>query len=202
MAANGVLGRLEGVILLAGLIVYYGVALRSAGARGNKKLTGATSEDGHRPMESLYGLMVRLVASLVLLLVGSRLLIWGGVGLARTMGVSELVIGLTLVALGTSLPELATTLTGIIKKQDSIAVGNVVGSNIFNTLAILGTISILSPLPIASENSSRDFPMTLLASLVLWPISWSRRQGRGRVNRFEGAILLGLYGGYLYLLAG
>ena len=201
MAANGVLGRLEGVILLAGLIVYYGVALRSAGARGNKKLTGATSEDGHRPMESLYGLMVRLVASLVLLLVGSRLLIWGGVGLARAMGVSELVIGLTLVALGTSLPELATTLTGIIKKQDSIAVGNVVGSNIFNTLAILGTISILSPLPIASENSSRDFPMTLLACLILWPVSWSRRQGRGRVNRFEGAILLGLYGAYLYLLA-
>ena len=201
MAANGVLGRLEGVILLAGLIVYYGVALRSAGARGNKKLTGATSEDGHRPMESLYGLMVRLVASLVLLLVGSRLLIWGGVGLARTMGVSELVIGLTLVALGTSLPELATTLTGIIKKQDSIAVGNVVGSNIFNTLAILGTISILSPLPIASENSSRDFPMTLLACLILWPVSWSRRQGRGRVNRLEGAILLGLYGAYLYLLA-
>ena len=201
MAANGVLGRLEGVILLAGLIVYYGVALRSAGARGNKKLTGATSEDGHRPMESLYGLMVRLVASLVLLLVGSRLLIWGGVGLARAMGVSELVIGLTLVALGTSLPELATTLTGIIKKQDSIAVGNVVGSNIFNTLAILGTISILSPLPIASENSSRDFPMTLLACLILWPVSWSRRQGRGRVNRLEGAILLGLYGAYLYLLA-
>ena len=201
MAANGVLGRLEGVILLAGLIVYYGVALRSAGARGNKKLTGATSEDGHRPMESLYGLMVRLVASLVLLLVGSRLLIWGGVGLARTMGVSELVIGLTLVALGTSLPELATTLTGIIKKQDSIAVGNVVGSNIFNTLAILGTISILSPLPITSENSSRDFPMTLLACLILWPVSWSRRQGRGRVNRLEGAILLGLYGAYLYLLA-
>jgi cation:H+ antiporter len=202
MAANGVLGRLEGVILLAGLIVYYGVSLRSAGASGDWQSTGATSEDGHLPRQSLYGLVVRLIASLVLLLVGSRLLIWGGVGLARTMGVSELVIGLTLVALGTSLPELATTLTGIIKKQEAIALGNVVGSNIFNTLAILGTISVLSPLPITSENSSRDFPVTLLASLVLWPISWSRRQGRGRVNRFEGGILLGLYGAYLYLLAG
>ena len=202
MAGNGVLGRLEGVILLAGLIVYYGVTLRSAGAGGDWKLSGAMSKDGDLQKQSLYGLVVRLVASLVLLLVGSRLLIWGGVGLARAMGVSELVIGLTVVALGTSLPELATTLTGIIKKQDAIAVGNVVGSNMFNTLAILGTISVLSPLPITLENSSRDFPVTLLASLVLWPISWSRRKGRGRVNRFEGGILLGLYGAYLYLLAG
>jgi len=202
MASNGVLGRLEGVVLLAGLIVYYGVTLRSAGASGDWKLSGATSKDGDLQRQSFYGLAVRLVASLVLLLVGSRLLIWGGVGLARAMGVSELVIGLTLVALGTSLPELATTLTGIIKKQDAIAVGNVVGSNMFNTLAILGTISVLSPLPITFENSSRDFPVTLLASLVLWPISWSRRKGRGRVNRFEGGILLGIYGAYLYLLAG
>jgi cation:H+ antiporter len=202
MASNGVLGRLEGVVLLAGLIVYYGVTLRSAGASGDWKLSGGTSKDGDLQTQSFYGLAVRLVASLVLLLVGSRLLIWGGVDLARSMGVSELVIGLTLVALGTSLPELATTLTGIIKKQDAIAVGNVVGSNMFNTLAILGTISVLSPLPITLENSSRDFPVTLLASLVLWPISWSRRKGRERVNRFEGGILLGLYGAYLYLLAG
>ena len=202
MAGNGVIGRPEGVILLAGLIAYYGVTLRSAGAGGDWKLSGATSKDGHLPTQSIYALVVRLVASLVLLLVGSRLLVWGGVGLARAMGVSELVIGLTLVAVGTSLPELAATLTGIIKKQDAIALGNVVGSNMFNTLAILGTISVLSPLPITSENSSRDFPVTLLASLVLWPISWSRRKGRGRVNRFEGGILLGLYGAYLCLLAG
>ena len=198
MASNGVLGRLEGVVLLAGLIVYYGITLKSAGARGDWQ----GNKDGHLPTHSLSYLALRLVVSLALLLVGSRLLIWGGVGLAQAMGVSELVIGLTVIALGTSLPELATTLTGIIKRQDAIAVGNVVGSNMFNTLAILGTISVLSPLPITSENSSRDFPMMLLASMVLWPISWSRRRGRGRVNRFEGGMLLGMYGVYLYLLAG
>jgi len=202
MASNGVVGRWEGVALLAGLIVYYGVTLRSAGASGERQVSGATSNDGHPPTRSLSGLVARLVVSLVLLLMGSRLLIWGGVGLARAMGVSELVIGLTVIALGTSLPEFATTLTGIIKKQHAIAVGNVVGSNIFNTLAILGTISVLGPVPIASENFSRDFPASFLASLVLWPVSWSRRKGRGRVNRFEGGILLGLYGVYLYLLAG
>jgi cation:H+ antiporter len=202
MAGNGVLGRLEGVVLVAGLIAYYAVTLRSAGAGGDWKLSGATSKDGHLPTQSFYGLVVRLVASLVLLLVGSRLLIWGSVGFARAMGVSELVIGLTLVAVGTSLPELATTLTGIIKKQDAIALGNVVGSNMFNTLAVLGSISVLSPLPITSEISTRDFPVTLLASLILWPISWSRLRGRGMVNRLEGGILLGLYGAYLYLLAG
>jgi cation:H+ antiporter len=201
MSSNGMLGRLEGAVLLAGMIVYYGVTLRTAKARGEWKLRGATNKDDHLPTKSPYGLVARLVVSLLVLLVGSRLLVWGGVGLARAMGVSELVIGLTVVALGTSLPELATTLTGIIKKQDAIALGNVVGSNIFNTLAILGTISILHPLPISSENFSRDFPAMLLASVILWPVSWSRRKGRGRVNRFEGAILLGLYGAYLYLLA-
>lgn len=202
MAGNGVLGTLEGMVLLAGMVVYYGITLRSAGARGRWKGTVATDKDDQVATESLFGLIFWLVISLVLLLVGSRSLIWGGVGLARAIGVSELVIGLTVVALGTSLPELATTLTGIIKKQDAIAVGNVVGSNIFNTLAVLGTMAVLSPLPITSENSSRDFPVTLLACLVLWPVSWSRRRGRGRVNRFEGAVLLGLYGAYLYLLAG
>jgi cation:H+ antiporter len=202
MAGNGVLGRLEGMVLLAGLVVYYGVTLRSARAGEEWKVSNTTSKDGHLPTQPLYGLVARLAVSLVLLLVGSRLLIWGGVGLARAMGVGELVIGLTVVALGTSLPELATTLTGIIKKQDAIALGNVVGSNMFNTLAILGTTSVLRPLPITSENSTRDFPVMLLASLILWPISWSRRKGRGRVNRFEGGILLGVYGAYLYLLAG
>ena len=202
MSSNGMLGRLEGIVLLAGMIVYYGVTFKTAKAKGDWKLGGETSKDGHLQTQSPYGLLARLVIGLVLLLVGSRLLIWGGVGLARAIGVSELVIGLTVVALGTSLPELATTLTGIIKKQDAIAVGNVVGSNIFNTLAILGTISIVSPLPISSENFSRDFPATLLASLILWPVSWSRPKGQGRVNRLEGAILLGLYGAYLYLLVG
>jgi cation:H+ antiporter len=198
LASNKVLGRLEGVVLLAGMVVYYGITFRTAGAGGDWQ----ESKEGHLPTQSLFGLVLRLVGSLLLLLVGSRLLIWGGVGLAQAMGVSEMVIGLTVVALGTSLPELATTLTGIIKKQDAIAVGNVVGSNMFNTLAILGATSVLSPLPITSENTSRDFPMMLLASLILWPISWSRRKGQGRVNRFEGAMLLGVYGAYLYLLTG
>ena len=197
MASNKVLSRLEGVVLLIGLVVYYGITLRTAAASEDRQENKA----GHLPAQSLFGLVLWLLVSLLLLLAGSRLLIWGGVGLAQTMGVSEMVIGLTVVALGTSLPELATTLTGIIKKQDAIAVGNVVGSNMFNTLAILGTTSVLSPLPITSENTSRDFPMMLLASLILWPISWSRRKGQGRVNRFEGAILLGVYGAYLYLLA-
>jgi cation:H+ antiporter len=202
MASNGVVSRLEGVALLAGLIVYYGVTLRSARGSEDWKLSGATIKHGRLPRQPLYRPMALLVVGLVMLLAGSRLLIWGGVGLAQAMGFSELVIGLTVVALGTSLPELATALTGIIKKQDSIAVGNVVGSNMFNTLAILGTISILRPLPITSENFTRDMPVMLLASLVLWPISWSRHKGRGRVNRFEGGILLVFYGAYLYLLAG
>jgi cation:H+ antiporter len=202
VASNGVVSRPEGMVLLLGLLLYYGLTLRSARGSEDWKSSGAATEPSHLARQPLYRPVAQLLGSLILLLIGSRLLIWGGVGLAQAMGVSELVIGLTVIALGTSLPELATTLTGIMKKQDAIAVGNVVGSNMFNTLAILGTISIVRPLPITAENLNRDMPVMLLASLVLWPVSYSRHKGGGRVNRFEGGILFVLYGAYLYLLAG
>jgi len=137
---------------------------------------------------------------LIVLLIGSRALIWGGVGFAHALGIDELVIGLTLMAVGTSLPEVATTVAATIKKEGDIAVGNVVGSNVFNTLGILGISAMLRPLPVAADALARDFPVMFLASLLLWPICRSWRRRLGRVNRWEGGALLAGYCLYLGVL--
>jgi cation:H+ antiporter len=141
-----------------------------------------------------------MIGSLVLLLIGSRLVVWGGVGLGQALGLSDLIIGLTVVAVGTSLPELATSIAGVVRKQHSIAVGNVVGSNLINSTAIIGIPAILRPMKVEGVALLRDFPMVFLASLALWPIFWSRRRGPGRVNRWEALLLLVGYSLYLWLV--
>ena len=202
MARNGTFSRFEGFLLATGLVLFVTKMVLEAKQTAPDVLLqeAATSASTRQQVPPLGKSMFFLVVGLVALTVGSRLLVWGGVALARGFGVSELVIGLTLVALGTSLPELATSIVGAIKKQDDIAVGNVVGSNLFNTLAILGIPAMVRPLTVSAEAYHRDFPAMLLATLVLWPVcrSWSGRQGR--VNRLEGgALALGyfLYVGFL-----
>jgi cation:H+ antiporter len=141
-----------------------------------------------------------MIGGLVLLLLGSQLVVWGGVGLGRALGISELIVGLTVVAVGTSLPELATSIAGVLRKQHSIAVGNVVGSNLINSTAVIGISSILRPMEVEGVTLLRDFPIMFLATLGLWPIFWSRRRGSGRVNRWEALLLLAGYLLYLRLL--
>jgi cation:H+ antiporter len=117
------------------------------------------------------------------------------VALAQTFGVSEAVIGLTIVAAGTSMPELATSLVAAIRRQPDIAVGNVVGSNVFNLLCILGTASLVKPLH-APGVSPLDYGAMAVFSVLLLPLLYT-----GRIlHRVEGAILLGLYGIYLFML--
>jgi cation:H+ antiporter len=141
-----------------------------------------------------------MIGGVVLLLIGSRLVVWGGAGLGQALGLSELTIGLTIVAVGKSLPELATSIAGIVKKQHSIAVGNVVGSNLINSTAIIGVPPILRPMEVEGAVLLCDFPMVFLVSLALWSILWSRRRGAGRVNRWEALLLLAVYLVYVPLL--
>ena len=103
-------------------------------------------------------------------------------------------------AVGTSLPELATSIAGVVRKEHSIAVGNVVGSNLINSTAIIGIPSILMPMEVERIVLLRDFPMVFVVTLALWPIVWSRRRGAGRVNRWEALLLLAAYGLYVPLL--
>ena len=130
-----------------------------------------------------------VVVGLILLILSSRILVWGAVRLAHGFGVSDLIIGLTIVAVGTSLPELASSTMAARKGEHDIALGNVLGSNIFNTLVVVGIAGCVRPLDVAPELLSRDIPVMALLTLSLFTICWGFR-GPGIINRYEGAVLL------------
>jgi cation:H+ antiporter len=141
-----------------------------------------------------------LVIGLSLLIVSSRLLVWGAVEIAQTLGVSDLVIGLTIVAVGTSLPELASSIIAARKGEHDIALGNILGSNLFNTLAVVGIAGTIHPMAVGQEVLSRDILVMAALTLSLFVIGYGFR-GPGRINRYEGALLLTCYVGYIaYLL--
>lgn len=136
-----------------------------------------------------------LVAGLLLLIISSRILVWGAVEIAHLFGLSDLVIGLTIVAIGTSLPELASSLIATRKGEHDIALGNVLGSNLFNTLAVVGLAGIISPMDIEPEMFSRDILVMGGLTISLFLIGYGFRK-QGRINRFEGAALVLVYVAY------
>lgn len=140
-----------------------------------------------------------LVSGLLLLIVSSRLLVWGAVEVAHGLGVSDLIIGLTIVAVGTSLPELASSLIATRKGEHDIALGNVLGSNLFNTLAVVGVAGVIRPMPVTPEVFNRDILVMGVLTVSLFVIGYGFR-GPGRINRFEGAALLACYIGYTAFL--
>jgi cation:H+ antiporter len=141
-----------------------------------------------------------LVIGLVLLIVSSRILVWGAVKIAQGFGVSDLIIGLTIVAIGTSLPELASSIIAIRKGEHDLALGNVLGSNLFNTLAVVGIAGVIHPMSVGPEVFSRDILVMAVLTVSLFLIGYGFR-GPGRINRFEGAVLLACYLGYTAYLA-
>ena len=143
-----------------------------------------------------------LAVGLGLLVVSSRLLVWGAVEIARGFGVSDMIIGLTIVAVGTSLPELASSIVAARKGEDDIALGNILGSNLFNTLAVVGIAGVISPLQVGHEVFTRDMLVMAGLTFSLFVMGYGfRGPGRGRINRFEGAFLLACYVGYVCMLA-
>jgi cation:H+ antiporter len=136
-----------------------------------------------------------MLAGLVLLIVSSRILVWGAVEIAHGFGVSDLIIGLTIVAVGTSLPELASSIIAARKGEHDIALGNILGSNLFNTLAVVGIAGAIGPMTVESEVFSRDILVMTALTLLLFVIGYGFR-GPGRINRIEGAVLLACYAGY------
>jgi cation:H+ antiporter len=136
-----------------------------------------------------------LVVGLILLIASSRILVWGAVEIAHGFGVSDLIVGLTIVAVGTSLPELASSIIAARRKEHDIAFGNVLGSNLFNTLAVVGIAGIIHPLAVEPEVLSRDILVMAVLTVSLFAIGYGFR-GPGRINRIEGAVLLACYVGY------
>jgi cation:H+ antiporter len=141
-----------------------------------------------------------LLIGIVVLLISSRLLVWGAVNVAMEFGVSEMVIGLTIVAIGTSLPELAASVASALKNEHDIAIGNIIGSNMFNLLGVLGIPAIMSgSILLEPAVLNRDYPVMIVLSILLFIFAYGFR-GQGRINRIEGGILLSCYAGYMIWL--
>lgn len=140
-----------------------------------------------------------LFVGLVLLIVSSKILVWGAVNIAQAFGVSDLIIGLTIIAIGTSLPELAASIMSAIKKEHDLIIGNIIGSNMFNLLAVIGIAGMITPGEFPQEALDRDMPIMLGLTLVLFAMAFSWRKA-AHINRYEGGILLAAFVGYEYIL--
>ena len=198
---NGMLARTDAMVLLGVFVLLMAWSIRQGMSNGNDSMTGDEVKELDENLMSLKQAIFWLVAGLLLLIVSSRILVWGAVNIAQSFGVSDLIIGLTIVAIGTSLPELASSIAAIRKNQHDLAIGNVIGSNLFNTLAVVGLAGIIHPLEVASEVISRDFMVMGGLTLSLFVLGYGFKGRQGRINRVEGALLLAVYVGYTGWLA-
>nr|WP_321499524.1 calcium/sodium antiporter [uncultured Dethiosulfovibrio sp.] len=197
---DGEITRLDGLVLLLvfGLVMAWSV-VQGMGNRGDA-LAEELDVDGDEALP-IGRSVLRLGLGLALLIGSSRSLVWGAVEIAQAFGVSDLIIGLTIVAIGTSLPELASSIAAARKGRHEIALGNVLGSNLFNTLAVVGIAGVIHPMSVGPEVLSRD--VAVMASLTLSLFVMGYGFGRiGRINRIEGAVLLISYVGYTVYLIG
>ena len=183
--AMGEIGRLPGAALFAGLIGYLVWAYRHPG--------DSAEDETIAPPTSTVVSILWVVGGLVALMLGARSLVSGATSIARDMGISEAFIGLTIVAVGTSLPELATSLIAAFRRQSEIAIGNVIGSNIFNVLGILGVTAMISPIPVAPRFLTFDLPVMIglsvgLTALLLWRPVVGRPVGLGMVLAYAAYV--------------
>lgn len=187
---------LDGVIFLVMLVVALALLARGSDSGESPEFVEELDE---MPELDTRRAMMWFVVGLGLLVVSSRILVWGATELALTLGVSELVIGLTIVAIGTSLPELAASVASALKGHHDVALGNIVGSNLFNLLAVLSMPALLNPLVIDPEALYRDYAVMAGLTALLAIFAYSM-QKKGKLARFEGGILLVIYMGYSVLL--
>jgi len=192
LVLDGRLGRIDAGLLLAGFAVVMVVM-----ARGSRDAPAAVEDeigvDPEQARQATWPHVWRLVVGLVLLLGGSKLMVDAAVALALEWGVSELVIGLTVVAIGTSLPELAASVVAALKGEAEIAVGNVLGSNVFNLLLILGVTAMVQPLPVADSLIRIDILLMIAFVVVLYPLALYKR----RLGRIAGVVLLAGFAAFL-----
>jgi cation:H+ antiporter len=199
LIADFEVSRLDAVVLLIVFAGLMGWTIKQ-GLSENKDALGAEVKaelETHRaPIKKS---IMLLVGGLIVLVLSSRLLVYGAVGIATSMGVSEIIVGLTVVAVGTSLPELASSVIAARKGESDLALGNVLGSNLFNTLAVVGIAGMISPSAFEPEIFNRDILVMSGLTLLLFLFSYGFR-GKARIARVEGAILLAAYIGYTYYL--
>lgn len=199
---DGEITRIEGFLLLGILVALMSWTIY----QGMKKKTDSFACEIEEELD-IRAMPIRiaalwLVIGLLLLIVSSRILVWGAVEIAVGLGISDLIIGLTVVAVGTSLPELASSVIAARKGEHDIALGNIIGSNLFNTLAVVGIAGVIHPMSIAAEVFSRDMMVMAALTVSIFFLGYGFRNRPSRINRIEGAFLLACYIAYTaYLIS-
>ena len=183
---DGNLTRLDSLLLLIGFALFLAYTLQMA-------RNGTTEDSKSETSQALWKNILFIIIGLACLIVGSNLFVNGASTVAEQLGISDAIIGLTIVAGGTSLPELATSIISARKGQSGIAIGNVVGSNVFNILAILGITGFISPMRNLGGITTIDFTMLILSIILVWAMSFTKH----KVGRWEGFTLIGIFALYL-----
>lgn len=183
---DGNLTRLDSLLLLIGFALFLAYTLQMA-------RNGTTEDSKSETSQALWKNILFIIIGLACLIVGSNLFVNGASIVAEQLGVSDAIIGLTIVAGGTSLPELATSIISARKGQSGIAIGNVVGSNVFNILAILGITGFISPMRDLGGITTIDFTLLILSIILVWAMSFTKH----KIERWEGFTLIGIFALYL-----
>tara|TARA_X000001036_G_scaffold324774_1_gene303352 strand:+ start:1031 stop:1954 length:924 start_codon:yes stop_codon:yes gene_type:complete len=186
---NGSITREEGLVLFISVILYTWYSFYNPSISDNEDLI----DKNH---SNVWTLCFFIVSGIVLLSFGANLFIKGAIDIARYLGISEIVIGMSIVALGTSLPELATSVIASFRKEHAISIGNIIGSNLFNLLSVIGIVSLLSPIESPKEILSFEIPYMILYGLILFPIAWMKQP----IHRFTSISLLLGYVIFIYQL--
>ena len=202
---DGEISRNDAIVLL---LVFFGIvgwSIYSAMRQRQDSLGEEMSAELAEHPLPLKRALLCLAIGLLLLIVSSRILVWGSVSVAQAFGVSDLIIGLTIVALGTSLPELASSIMAARKGESDLALGNIVGSNLFNTLAVVGIAGVIAPITVAEEVLTRDWPVMLAVTFGLFIMAYGFKK-QGHLTHWEGSVLLASYVAYtgwlIYVVVG
>ena len=209
LVSDGSIGRFDGIVLLLVFAGVMGFNIWNEIRQKSKAPETVEPEFDSAEKPALGKSIMWLIVGLLLLVSSSRALVWGAVEIARALGVSDLLIGLTIVAVGTSLPELASSIAAARKGEDDLAFGNIIGSNLFNTLLVVGIAASIAPMDSFEPSVfNRDMPVMAVLTVLLLLFGLPVRKKRidagghriGRINRIEGATFLAIYVGYIGLL--
>lgn len=196
MLLDGWISRIEAALLLVGLGVFITASIISSRGQQDDPLMAEVTESlDSKPMSRGKSIMWTLIG-LVLLIASSRLLVWGAVEIAVGFGVSDLIIGLTVVAVGTSLPELASSISALRRNEHDMVLGNVVGSNLFNSMAVVGLAGVIVPIEAGREVLVRDWGVMMFMTLIMVLFAFSWRGRPRRINRVEGGVLFSMFIAY------
>lgn len=199
ISLDGVISHLDGVLLVIGLFGFLLFLVFDARSHGVSPTVEQISESGQEAIAmSTLKKAAYLIGGIAMLSVGARLMVSGASSIAELMGIDPVVVGLTVVAIGTSLPELAASLVCAVKKEADMSVGNVLGSNLLNVLFVVGLVALIQPLHVDTTSLKIHFPVMLGFGVLLLPLAWTQY----RITRLEGGVLLTGFVGYLvYLVA-